>query len=220
MRPRVLRMPRSPRRRLWRHCAGFPRSSGSHYPALLREPENRRNRRTPRPLNGNRQVEAALCHRGIAKTAASRVEPFRRRRHRTDTENMNCRRFQDRLDQFVEGTLSAGARAAADQHLAGCAACREIVGRELDLARFLSAVFDRAPNTLRFTLGNPAPHPDGSSAQVRSARARRIDRGVVEPFRRPDGRSAIRSADRRVRVDPALPPRAWPGCGSGPHLRP
>lgn len=51
---------------------------------------------------------------------------------------MNCRRFQDRLYEFVEGTLSAGARAAADQHLAGCAACREIVGRELDLARFLS----------------------------------------------------------------------------------
>ena len=51
---------------------------------------------------------------------------------------MNCRRFQNRLHEYVEGTLPAGIQAAADKHLAGCAACRQAVGQEQQLAQFLS----------------------------------------------------------------------------------
>ncbi len=51
---------------------------------------------------------------------------------------MNCRRFQNRLYEYVEGTLSPGTRSAADQHLARCCACRQAVGREQQLSHFLS----------------------------------------------------------------------------------
>jgi len=51
---------------------------------------------------------------------------------------MNCRRFQNRLHEYVEGTLSAGTQAAADKHLAGCAACRHAVSQEQQLAQILS----------------------------------------------------------------------------------
>jgi len=51
---------------------------------------------------------------------------------------MNCRRFQNRLHEYVEGTLSAGTQAAADRHLARCTACRQAVGQEQQLAQILS----------------------------------------------------------------------------------
>ena len=51
---------------------------------------------------------------------------------------MNCRRFQNRLHEYVEGTLSAGTQAVADRHLARCTACRQAVGQEQQLAQILS----------------------------------------------------------------------------------
>jgi anti-sigma-K factor RskA len=51
---------------------------------------------------------------------------------------MNCRYFQNRLYEYVEGTLSAEALAAADKHLALCSACRQAVRKEQQLAQFLS----------------------------------------------------------------------------------
>ena len=51
---------------------------------------------------------------------------------------MNCRRFQNRLYEYVEGTLSPGMRAAADQHLARCSTCRQAVRQEQQLAQSLS----------------------------------------------------------------------------------
>lgn len=54
---------------------------------------------------------------------------------------MNCRRFQSRLYEYVEGTLSASVRAAAERHVAGCSHCREVVRREQETARALSARF-------------------------------------------------------------------------------
>ena len=51
---------------------------------------------------------------------------------------MNCWRFQNRLHEYVDGTLPARIQAAADKHLAGCAACRQAVGQEQQLAQFLS----------------------------------------------------------------------------------
>jgi anti-sigma-K factor RskA len=51
---------------------------------------------------------------------------------------MNCRRFQNRLYEYVEGTLSSGTQAAADRHLARCSACRQAVSQEQQLTQFLS----------------------------------------------------------------------------------
>ncbi len=51
---------------------------------------------------------------------------------------MNCRRFQNRLYEYVEGSLSAGTQAAADRHLARCTSCREAVGQEQRLTQILS----------------------------------------------------------------------------------
>ena len=51
---------------------------------------------------------------------------------------MNCRRFQNRLYEYVDGTLSPRARVAAKRHLARCDACRQAALREQQLAQFLS----------------------------------------------------------------------------------
>jgi hypothetical protein len=51
---------------------------------------------------------------------------------------MNCRRFQNQLDEYVEGSLSAGAQAAAERHLAGCGDCRRAVQEERQFAQSVS----------------------------------------------------------------------------------
>jgi hypothetical protein len=51
---------------------------------------------------------------------------------------MNCRCFQDQLYEYMEGSLSAGAMAVAETHLAGCPDCREALRQETALARDLS----------------------------------------------------------------------------------
>ncbi|MDR3377192.1 MAG: zf-HC2 domain-containing protein [Verrucomicrobiae bacterium] len=83
---------------------------------------------------------------------------------------MNCRRFQDQLFEYVEGSLSVGDRAAAEKHLAGCHACREAVEREEALAQDLSRRLRQraeglklAPEIRRHILAaarrGPAPRP-------------------------------------------------------------
>jgi anti-sigma factor RsiW len=51
---------------------------------------------------------------------------------------MNCRHFQNRLHEYVEGSLSAGAQMAAEKHLSECGTCREAARREQQAAQFLS----------------------------------------------------------------------------------
>jgi anti-sigma factor RsiW len=79
---------------------------------------------------------------------------------------MNCRHFQNRLYEYVEGSLSAGTQAAADKHLVACSACRQVVRQEQQRAQFL---FDRLrqdteslalrPEVRRRILASPAPAP-------------------------------------------------------------
>jgi anti-sigma factor RsiW len=57
---------------------------------------------------------------------------------------MNCRRFQNRVYEYLDGTLSPGAQAAAERHLSGCAACRQALGAERQIAQSLSGTFRRA----------------------------------------------------------------------------
>jgi len=61
---------------------------------------------------------------------------------------MNCRRFQNRLYEYVEGTLSPARQAAAETHLARCSACRQAVHQEQQLARFLSERLRQDTETL------------------------------------------------------------------------
>ncbi len=61
---------------------------------------------------------------------------------------MNCQRFQNRLHEYVEGTLSAGTQAAADRHLARCIACRQAVDQEQQLAQILSERLRQGTETL------------------------------------------------------------------------
>ena len=62
---------------------------------------------------------------------------------------MNCRRFQNDLYEYLEGTLSPRARAAAEKHLADCAACRQRLGEEQRVARSLADGFRRAVEPLQ-----------------------------------------------------------------------
>jgi len=61
---------------------------------------------------------------------------------------MNCRDFQNELYEYVEGTLSAGARAAAEQHLTGCDACRRAVEKERKLTQALYKQLQQTSETL------------------------------------------------------------------------
>jgi anti-sigma factor RsiW len=51
---------------------------------------------------------------------------------------MNCQRFQKQLYEHVEGSLGPAQQAAAEEHLAACARCRELVSREQTTSRVLS----------------------------------------------------------------------------------
>jgi len=61
---------------------------------------------------------------------------------------MNCRRFQKRLPEYVDGALSRGRKAAAEAHLARCSACREAVQREQHIARCLSREFEQSTESI------------------------------------------------------------------------
>lgn len=50
---------------------------------------------------------------------------------------MNCEDFHNLLFEYVEESLSAKVRAAADEHLAECSECRQAVAEERQRARFL-----------------------------------------------------------------------------------
>jgi predicted anti-sigma-YlaC factor YlaD len=61
---------------------------------------------------------------------------------------MNCRQFQDKLFEYVEGSLSAGELAAAQKHLAGCSACRKPVQEEQRRSQALSAHLRQSSESL------------------------------------------------------------------------
>jgi anti-sigma factor RsiW len=61
---------------------------------------------------------------------------------------MNCRRFQDRIHEYLDGSLSRWNRAAAERHLAGCARCHQAVQMERQLAKSLSQEFEKSTESL------------------------------------------------------------------------
>jgi predicted anti-sigma-YlaC factor YlaD len=62
---------------------------------------------------------------------------------------MNCREFQHEIFEYVEGSLSPRLQAAADAHLAGCVACRELVSRQRQFAQSMSQQLQGATASLR-----------------------------------------------------------------------
>jgi anti-sigma factor RsiW len=61
---------------------------------------------------------------------------------------MNCRRFQNELYEYLDGALSPETRAAAEQHLSECVACREKLKEERQVAQAMGGRFRRAPELL------------------------------------------------------------------------
>jgi predicted anti-sigma-YlaC factor YlaD len=62
---------------------------------------------------------------------------------------MNCRRFQHRLYEYLDGTLSSGAQAAAERHLGSCAACQRLLERERQIAGAMTARFRQTTDSSR-----------------------------------------------------------------------
>ena len=62
---------------------------------------------------------------------------------------MNCRRWEQWLDEYVDETLPHAERAAADRHLAGCAGCRELLRRRREAGQALSRMFRQATDSLQ-----------------------------------------------------------------------
>jgi anti-sigma factor RsiW len=61
---------------------------------------------------------------------------------------MNCEDFKNQMFEYVEGSLSADSRAAADKHLAGCANCRLALRKEQQIAQFLLDRFQQDTKNL------------------------------------------------------------------------
>ena len=57
---------------------------------------------------------------------------------------MNCERLQPDLCDYLDGTLSPEEKAAAQEHLLGCSACRQALQREQLLTQTLAAQLQQA----------------------------------------------------------------------------
>ena len=73
---------------------------------------------------------------------------------------MNCEQTKDRLDEYLDGELSADDAAAVEQHLAGCEACRA----ELEALRKTAALVKSLPRVKA---------PEGLASDVKASLARR-----------------------------------------------
>jgi anti-sigma factor RsiW len=57
---------------------------------------------------------------------------------------MNCRRFQNRLHEYLDGDLSRRGKAAAEKHLLQCEACRRALRREQVIAQSIFQELERS----------------------------------------------------------------------------
>lgn len=94
---------------------------------------------------------------------------------------MNCRRFQHRLYDYLDGTLSPGAQAAAESHLSGCAACRHALQAEQQVSQSLSEQLRRTTDSLKLP---PEVQRRVLAALAKEHSARDEDQGIVLLWRR------------------------------------
>ena len=62
---------------------------------------------------------------------------------------MNCRRFEDDVYEYLDGSLAPGTRAAMEEHLTECAACRHKLEEERQVETSLSQRFQGAAEPLK-----------------------------------------------------------------------
>jgi anti-sigma factor RsiW len=74
---------------------------------------------------------------------------------------MNCKNAQENLHEYQDGALSAPEMGSLRRHLEECAACRQMVQREMEFARLTSCGLERAVNEVRLE-----PHARRRIAQV------------------------------------------------------
>ena len=64
-------------------------------------------------------------------------------------KQMHCAEFELIVCEYVDGTLSSAERAAFDQHLHSCAACREVVAEQREVLSFLEGPLLDPPSTMQ-----------------------------------------------------------------------
>ena len=89
---------------------------------------------------------------------------------------MNCRRFQHRLYEYLDGILSPGAQVSAETHLSECATCRQALQAERQIAQALSEKFRRTTDPLRLP---PEVQPRVLAALADQCRAPEEEYGSV-----------------------------------------
>jgi anti-sigma-K factor RskA len=62
---------------------------------------------------------------------------------------VNCQRFEQWLDEYLDETLSSDDRMDADRHLATCVGCREVLRRRRGAGDALSRMFQQATASLQ-----------------------------------------------------------------------
>lgn len=79
---------------------------------------------------------------------------------------MDCHRFEDRFEAFLAAELPAGERAACEEHLARCPACREL----LELARSSLSVAGEAGDLAGPVLARTSGSPCGRAGELLASR--------------------------------------------------
>lgn len=99
---------------------------------------------------------------------------------------MHCAEFELIVCEYVDGTLSSGERAAFDQHLSSCAACREVVAGQREVLSFLEGVPEvEAPPELITRLIQDSPLYQRARQQARRGWFRRLIAPLIDPILQP-----------------------------------
>jgi predicted anti-sigma-YlaC factor YlaD len=106
---------------------------------------------------------------------------------------MNCQEFNERLYEYLDGTLPTDVEAAAREHLQLCEDCRHALSREKVMARSIESSLNLA--TARLSMG-----PELRRRIIEAPRARPTARGIVSLIREWFALKSIRIAGAAAAV--------------------
>jgi hypothetical protein len=99
---------------------------------------------------------------------------------------MHCAEFDLIVCDYVDGTLSSAERRACDQHLAGCAGCRELVAEQRAVLSFLEGVpAVEPPQELITRLVQDSPLHKQAAKQAKRGWFRRLIAPLIDPILQP-----------------------------------